>query len=125
MMSKGMIKVICIIMAVLMILGVGAVVLQVFAVDENAIMTFVNPATGDNGSDYYVPAGIAVAAILAVVLCVVLPKLKKKDVSAQMPESKAKPSQTKSTQQKSAPTKVTEPKIRTVGRNVSRKDNKE
>lgn len=31
MMSKGMVKVICIIMAALMILSVGAVVLQVFA----------------------------------------------------------------------------------------------
>ena len=37
MMSKGMVKIICIIMAALMILSVGAVVLQVIAVDENAV----------------------------------------------------------------------------------------
>lgn len=116
MMSKGMIKVICIIMAVLMILSVGAVVLQVFAADE-AIMTFVNPATGDNGSDYYVPAGIAVAAILAVVLCVVLPKLKKKDACVPMPETKAEPVKKVSEQ-----TKKPEPKVRNVGRSVDRRD---
>lgn len=36
MMSKKMVKVICIIMAALMILSVGAVVLQVIAVDGSA-----------------------------------------------------------------------------------------
>ena len=34
MMSRTMVKIICIIMAALMILSVGAVVLQVFAADE-------------------------------------------------------------------------------------------
>lgn len=82
MMSKKMIRVICIIMAVLMVLSVGAVVLQVVAVDENVYQSFVNPATGDSGSDYYVPAGIAVAAVLAVVLCLVLPKMKKSDTGS-------------------------------------------
>lgn len=76
MMPKGMIKVICIIMAALMILSVGAVVLQVFAVD--APVALMTPATGDNDSDYLIPAGLAVAALLAIGICVVLPKLKKK-----------------------------------------------
>ena len=76
MMPKGMIKVICIIMAALMLLSVGAVVLQVFAVD--APMALVTPATGDNDADYLIPAGLGIAAVLAIVICVVLPKLKKK-----------------------------------------------
>ena len=76
MMPKGMIKVICIVMAALMILSVGAVVLQVFAVD--APVALMTPATGDNDSDYLIPAGLAVAALLAIGICVVLPKLKKK-----------------------------------------------
>ncbi len=77
MMPKGVIKVICIIMAALMILSVGAVVLQVFAADA-ALMPLAMPATGDNDADYLIPAGIGVLAILAVGLCLVLPKLKKK-----------------------------------------------
>lgn len=81
MMSKKMIKVICIVMAVLMVLSVGAVVLQVFAADESlfAANISVAPATGDNDGDYIIPAGIAVAAILAVAVCLVLPKIKKKN----------------------------------------------
>lgn len=77
MMPKGVIKAICIVMAALMILSVVAVVLQVIAVDESFIPLAV-PATGDNDSDYLIPAGLGVAAILAIVLCLVLPKLKKK-----------------------------------------------
>lgn len=77
MMPKGMIKVICIIMAALMLLSVGAVVLQVFAV-EAVPVALMTPATGDNDSDYLIPAGLAVAAVLAIGICVVLPKMKKK-----------------------------------------------
>ena len=77
MMPKGMIKVICIIMAALMLLSVGAVVLQVFAV-EGTPAVLMTPATGDNDGDYLIPAGIAVAALLAIGVCVILPKLKKK-----------------------------------------------
>lgn len=77
MMSKKMIKVICVIMAGLMLLSVFAVALQVFAADGDAVKSFISPATGDNGSDYYIPIGIGVAAVLAVVLCLVLPKMKK------------------------------------------------
>ena len=36
------------------------------------------PATGDNDSDYLIPAGLGVAALLAIALCLALPKLKKK-----------------------------------------------
>jgi len=119
MMSKTMIRIICIIMAVLMVLSVGAVVLQVFAVDEGAVLNYVAPVTGDSGSDYLVPAGIAVAAVLAIVLCLVLPKMKKSDV----PESKSAKSvpvkkaanNTKKTK-KSAPSS---PKVKTVGRTVN------
>lgn len=109
MMSKTMIKVICIIMAALMLLSACAVLVQVFAADEGAAMSFVSPATGDSGSDYYVPAGIAVAAVLAVVLCLVLPKMKKKDVSAQKEKA--------SVQKKS---QVQSDKVKTVGRTVTK-----
>lgn len=76
MMSKGMIKVICIILAVLMVLSVGAVCIQVFAFDGVG-MSYV-PVTGDNDKDYIIPATIAVVAVLAIGICAVLPKLKKK-----------------------------------------------
>ena len=77
MMPKGMIKVICVIMAALMLLSVVAVILQVVAVDEMALNLAV-PATGDNDSDYLIPAGLGVAALLVIGICVALPKLKKK-----------------------------------------------
>lgn len=76
MMPKSMIKVICVIMAALMLLSVVAVLVQVIAVDEAALLAM--PATGDNDSDYLIPAGLGVAALLAIGICVVLPKLKKK-----------------------------------------------
>lgn len=76
MMPKSMIKVICIIMAALMLLSVVAVLLQAIAVDEVALLAM--PATGDNDSDYLIPAGLGVAALLAIGVCVALPKLKKK-----------------------------------------------
>lgn len=80
MMNRKMVKIICIIMAALMLLSVGAVVLQVFAVDEAVQSeTVIVPETGDGLSDYVLPAGIAAVAVLAVILCLVLPKLKKKD----------------------------------------------
>ncbi len=76
MMSKKMIKIICIVMAGLMVLSVFAVCLQVFALEVGE-MTYV-PVTGDNDGDYIIPAAIAVIAVLAVGICLVLPKLKKK-----------------------------------------------
>lgn len=79
MMNKKMVKIICIVMAGLMLLSACAVLLQVFAVDEIAASTVVTPDTGDGLSDYIIPAGIGVAALLGVVLCLVLPKIRKKD----------------------------------------------
>lgn len=76
MMSKKMIKIICIIMAALMALSVFAVCLQVFAL-EGGEWSYV-PVTGDNDGDYIIPVTIAVVAVLAVGICLVLPKLKKK-----------------------------------------------
>lgn len=76
MMPKGMIKVICVIMAALMLLSVVAVLVQVIAVDESMLLAM--PATGDNDGDYLIPAGLGVAALLAIAVCVILPKLKKK-----------------------------------------------
>ena len=76
MLSKKMIKVICIIMAALMVISAFAVCLKVFEVGADA-MQYV-PVTGDNDGDYIIPVAIAVVAILAVVICLVLPKLKKK-----------------------------------------------
>ena len=82
MMNKTMIKIICIIMAALMILSVGAVVLQVFAVDEStALAQTVTPDTGDSAADYIVPAGIAVAAVLAVIVCVALPRMRRNETT--------------------------------------------
>lgn len=77
MMSKKMIKIICIVMAALMVLSVGAVCLQVFALEGGAGMSYA-PVTGDNDGDYIIPVAIAVVAVLAVGICLVLPKLKKK-----------------------------------------------
>ncbi len=79
MMPKKMIKVICIIMAALMLLSVGAVVFQVLAVDGTAISVSAVPSTGENFTDVAIPAGIIVLAVVAVVVCVVLPKMKKKE----------------------------------------------
>ncbi len=82
MMNRKMVKIICIIMAALMLLSVGAVVLQVFAVDGTAQTVALSlPDTGDGLSDYVIPAGIAVAAVLAVILCLVVPKLRKDDTA--------------------------------------------
>ena len=80
MMNRKMVKIICIVMAALMLLSVGAVVLQVFALGEKEIVaSIVTPETGDGLSDYVIPVVIAVVAVLGVVVSVVLPKLKKKD----------------------------------------------
>lgn len=88
MMSKKMIKIICIIMAALMLLSVVAVALQVFAADEAFVEAAAIPVTGDNDSDYLVPAGIAVAAVLAIVICLVLPKMKKKEEAQDVNDGK-------------------------------------
>ena len=121
MMSKTMIRIICIIMAVLMVLSVGAVVLQVFAVDEGAVLNYVAPVTGDNGSDYLVPAGIAVAAVLAIVLCLVLPKMKKGDAAVNKAAESASGKST-ANNDKSKKSASSSPKVKTVGRTVKAPD---
>lgn len=79
MMPKAMVKGICIALAVLMVLSVGAIVLQVIAAEPLAIQEYVAPVTGDNDADYIIPAGIGILAVLAVVVCIVLPKFRKKE----------------------------------------------
>ncbi len=78
MMPKSMIKGICIFLAALMVLSVGAVIFQVIAAEPGAV-PMVTPVTGDNDSDYIIPIGLAVIALLAIGICVFLPKMKKKD----------------------------------------------
>ncbi len=75
MMNKKMIKIICIVLAALMALSCLAVLTQVFAVGAAAPI----PVTGDNDARYVVPIVIAALAVLIVVICLVIPKLKKKD----------------------------------------------
>ena len=75
MMPKKMIRSISIILAGLMVLSVVAVLVNVIAVDENAYLS-VFP-TGDNDLDYIVPIALIAVAAIAVVVCLVLPKIKK------------------------------------------------
>ena len=79
MMPKAMIKGICIALAVLMVLSVGAVILQVIAAEPFALQTYVTPVTGDNDADYIIPVGLGLLAVVAVGVCLILPKLKKKE----------------------------------------------
>ncbi len=79
MMPKAMIKGICIFLAVLMVLSVGAVIVQVIAAEPMAMQAYVAPVTGDNDADYIIPVGIGLLAVLAVGVCLILPKLKKKE----------------------------------------------
>lgn len=72
MMSKKFIKVMCIILAALMALSAVAVLTQVFAVS----------AVPDTGVDDINPAFLAIGAalcLLIIVMCIVLPKLTKKN----------------------------------------------
>lgn len=79
MMPKAMVKGICIALAVLMVLSVGAVVIQVIAAEPFALENYAVPVTGDNDADYIIPVGIGLLAVLAVVICIALPKLRKKE----------------------------------------------
>lgn len=76
MMPKKMIRVISIILAGLMVLSVVAVLVNVFAADSSTILPVVH--TGDNDLDYIVPIALIAVAAVAVVMCLVLPKIKKK-----------------------------------------------
>ena len=76
MMNKKMIKIICIVLAALMALSCLAVLTQVFAA-EAAVSP--SPVTGDNDARYIAPIVIVVLAVLVVAVCLIVPKLKKKD----------------------------------------------
>lgn len=78
MMPKSVIKGICIFLAALMVLSVGAVIFQVIAA-EPGIVAYAAPVTGDNDADYIIPIGIGIFALLAVGICVFLPKMRKKE----------------------------------------------
>ena len=73
MLPKKAIKIICIILAGLMILSAVSALVSVFAVDEQAIINAVT--TGDNDMDYILPIVIIALALVAIVVCLVLPKL--------------------------------------------------
>ena len=78
MMPKPMIKGICIFLAALMVLSVGAVIFQVVAAEPGAAL-MVTPVTGDNDADYIIPIGLALLAVLAIGVCVFLPKMRKNE----------------------------------------------
>ncbi len=78
MMPKSMIKGICIFLAALMVLSVGAVIFQVIAAEPGAVPV-MTPVTGDNDADYIIPVGLALLAVLAIVVCIFLPKMRKKE----------------------------------------------
>lgn len=77
MFPKKMVKVICIILAGLMILSGVAVLIQVFAADSSVIAAAV-PKTGENDMDTIVPIALIAAAVMAIAACLILPKIKKK-----------------------------------------------
>ena len=72
MMSKKFMKILCIVLAALMVLSVVAVVFSTFAVGGSA-------QTGENDLPKAVFIAIGAVAVVAVVVCLVLPKFKKKD----------------------------------------------
>ena len=74
MMSKKFIKIMCIILAALMALSAVAVLTQVFAVSP-----VINPNTGvEDIKPAYLITGIVLCLVI-IALCIVLPKLKKKE----------------------------------------------
>ena len=77
MFPKKMVKIICLILAALMILSGVAVLIQVFAADTAVIAAAV-PKTGENDLDTIVPIALIAAAVMAIAACLILPKIKKK-----------------------------------------------
>lgn len=77
MLPKKAVKIICIVLAGLMILSAVAAITGVFAADVGAKVPA--PATGDNDWAYIAPIALIIVAVLAVVICLILPKLRKKD----------------------------------------------
>lgn len=82
MMPKPVIKGICIALALLMLFSVGAVVLQVLAAEPISVPA-ITPVTGDNDADYIIPVGLGLLAVLAAGVCLVLPKIRKKQDSTE------------------------------------------
>ncbi len=82
MMPKPVIRGICIFLAILMVLSVGAIIFQVIAA-EPGIAAYVTPVTGDNDADYIIPVGLGLLAVLAVGICLFLPKMRKKEEEAE------------------------------------------
>lgn len=78
MFPKKMVKIICLILAALMILSGVAVLIQVFASDAAVITTTTVPKTGENDLDTIVPIALIAAAVMAIAACLILPKIKKK-----------------------------------------------
>lgn len=78
MFPKKMVKVICLVLAALMLLSGIAVLIQVFAADAEVISASVVPETGENDMDTIVPIALIAAAVLAIAACLILPKIKKK-----------------------------------------------
>lgn len=76
MMSRKFVKIMCIILAALMALSGIAVLFTTFAIDENAFA--LTPVTGESNLDTIIPIAILVVAVVAVVVCLVLPKMKNK-----------------------------------------------
>lgn len=73
-MSKKVVRVIAIVLAVLMAGGVFAAALQVFAVSPEAAVSVA--ATGQRS---YWPVIVALAAaVIVVALCIIIPKVSKK-----------------------------------------------
>ena len=88
MFSKKAIRIICIILAALMNITVFiGVIPSVFAVGEGVVMPEVMN-TGDNDGDYIIPAVLIAAAVLAIAVCLILPKLKKKEPDTKKAKTK-------------------------------------
>ena len=64
------VRIVAIVLAVLMLLSVGAVLLQTFALDSA-------PATG-SGAHSKLPIFILIGAVALIAVCVVVPTIKKK-----------------------------------------------
>ena len=75
MMSKKVVKIICIVMAALMGISVLAVLFQAFAAGEAPIV----PNTGVEDIPIGLLAAIIGVAVIILAVCLVLPKLKKRN----------------------------------------------
>ncbi len=79
MMNKKVVKIISFILAGLMLLTCFSVLLYVFAADVAAPVAMVQaPATGDSGM-YLAAAVVGGLALVAVIVCAIMPRLKKKN----------------------------------------------